>query len=388
MNNMKKTLFAAVIISAAGLSGCASTESTQESIHNTNDVEVMDEAALAMQKVKALTEHVEQQYESSKDENYVFFAPDSWKQVNSAMSTMRTLVTQFDPNDQGFFGGPSESKVIDKIEEAQAALDNAKRIKELVSVFLTKQLADIEYLTPQVHGSWQSELNDINETIADLIADIEDDNSAKGYEKRSAVVQNRLLQLEIKIVKSNYYTPLIKKMKALDQDLIPQTYVLVEQSVKQLDGAIILEPRNKSVIETIAAKVEDDLRRANNVTTEVNWINRVARSKSEQIALRYRNAIATMAFNLFDEDISSLTYVEQVAYFDHTLRNKLAQQQALNDEQAQLIMTLTEKGALIETDGLVENKILTDLNTAATDAEPLSIANPLDDAAMSTAIEE
>ncbi|PKH04942.1 hypothetical protein [Moritella sp. Urea-trap-13] len=372
---MKKTLCAAMILSAAGLSGCASSESTQGSVDNSNAVEVMDEATLAIQKVKALAEHVEQQYDAGKDEDYVFFAPDSWKKINSAVRSMRTLVAKFDPNDQGFFGGPSESKVTDKIEEAQEALDNAVRIKTLVSVFLTQQLADMEYLSPHVHGQWQNELDDIHESTADLIADIEDDESTDGYEKSSAKIQERLLQLEIRIVKSNFYTPLVKKMKKLDQELIPQTYAQIQQRITQLKDAIELAPREQHILDTIIAKVEDDLRRANNVTTEVNWINSVDRSESEKIALRYRDAIATVAFKLFAKDISSFTYIEQITYFDNALRHKLNQQKVINNEQAELIISLTEKvkGALIETDGLtdglVEDKIITDLNRIATDAD-------------------
>ncbi|MDX2320114.1 MAG: hypothetical protein QNK26_05885 [Moritella sp.] len=366
---MKKTLFAAIVISVAGLSGCASTESTQNNVHNTNDVEIMDEATLAIQKIKALAEHVEQQYESGKNENYVYFAPDSWKKINSAVRSMRTLVAKFDPNDQGFFGGPSESKVIAKIEQAQEALDNAARIKLLVSEFLALQLADIEYLTPQVHGQWRSALTDINDTMADLIADIEDDNSTDDYAKESAAIQARLLQLEIRIVKSNYYNPLVTKMKKLDQDLIPQTYLQIQLSIKQLNDAIIVAPRAQTVIDKMVAKVEDDLRRANNVTAEVNWIKSIDRSESEKIALRYRDSIATVAFNLFATDISSLSYVEQVTYFEDAVQNKLSQQQLFNDEQAQLIISLAEKvkSAVVENENVDQEKVSADLDIAASE---------------------
>jgi len=335
---MKKTLCAAMIISAAGLSGCASSESTQGSVDNSNAVEVMDEAALAIQKVKALAEHVEQQYDAGKDEDYVFFAPDSWKKINSAVRSMRTLVAKFDPNDQGFFGGPSESKVTDKIEEAQDALDNAVRIKTLVSVFLTQQLADMEYLSPHVHGQWQNELDDIHESTADLIEDIEDDESTDGYEQSSAKIQARLLQLEIRIVKSNLYTPLVKKMKKLDQGLIPETYAQIQQRIVQLKDAIELAPREQHILDAIIVKVEDDLRRANNVTTEVNWINSVDRSESEKIALRYRDAIATVAFKLFAKDISSLTYIEQITYFDNALRHQLNHKKSLMMSRLNLLL--------------------------------------------------
>jgi len=342
MNDMKKTLLAAMIISAAGLSGCASTEATSDNVHNTNDVAVMDEAALAIQTVQALADHVERQYQAAKQQNYVFFAPDSWRDINSAVRNMRTLVAKFDPNDQGFFGGPSESKVVDKIETAQEALDKAVRIKILVSDFLVQQLADIVYLTPKVHGQWQSELNNINDSMADLIADIEDDDETDGYEKRSAKLQARLLQLEIRIVKSNYYTPLVKKMKKLDQDLIPQTYAQIQQSIQQLNDAIAQAPRAQNTIDNIITQVEDDLRRAKNVTVEVNWINSIDRSDSEKIALNYRHAVANVALRLFNKDISSLSYAEQVVILEQELDNKQLEQAVSNDTQTVITAELSE----------------------------------------------
>lgn len=339
---MKKTLFTVVVLSLAGLSGCASTESIPVNAQNGN-VEVMDDAALAIQKVKVIAEKVELQYQSAKDQNYIYFAPDSWKDINSRVRTMRTLVQQFDPNNQGFFGGPSEDKVLDKIEDAQQALDRAARIKILVSEYLVQQLADIAYLSPQVRGEWQYELTKIDESVADLIADIEDDDSTSGYEKQSEKIQTRLFDLEIRIVKNKYHTPLITKMKKLDKKLIPVTHAQVQQSLQKLSDAITLAPREQDVIETIVARVEDDLRRANNVTAEVNWIKSIDSSESEKIALRYRDAVATAAFNLFSEDISSLTYTAQVAYFENAMQNNLNHQQVINDEQAQLIMSLTEQ---------------------------------------------
>ena len=117
----------------------------------------------------------------------------------------------------------------------------------------------------------------------------------------------------------------------------------------------------------------------------MNWINSVDRSESEKIALRYRDAIATVAFKLFAKDISSLTYIEQITYFDNALRHQLNQQKILNDEQAELIISLTEKvkGALVEsdseagsdvltgdlTDDVVEQQIVTDLNRIAMGAD-------------------
>jgi hypothetical protein len=323
---MKKTILAAAIISVVGLSGCASTGSEQSANQeNTSNVVLDDAAALADKRVKESAGDVEQHYQSAANENYAYYAPEHWKKVNSELEEMRSLVAEFDPNDQGFFGGPSESDVIEQIDNTQASLEAAQRIKGLVSQFLAQAMADVEYLTPQIKAQWKNDFAQIKRSISGVIAEIEDEGKTAGLETRRATIQGRLLQLEIKIVKSNVYTPLFKQMGNLNKVLIPRSYSQVKKDLVQLNDTIGLSPRNAELIQKLVAGIDNDLIRARNVSLEVSWINSVNRAKSETIALRYRNALEQMAVNMIGKDISSLSFADQISTLESELNHKSAQ---------------------------------------------------------------
>ncbi len=345
---MKKTILAAAIVSVVGLSGCASTSSEQPvSQKGASNVVLDDAASLADKRVKESAGKVEQNYQSATNENYAYYAPAHWKKVNSELKEMRSLVAEFDPNDQGFFGGPSESDVIEQIDNTQASLEAAQRIKGLVSQFLAQAMADVEYLSPQITAQWQNDFAQINRSISAVIAEIEDEGKTAGLETRRANIQGRLLQLEIKIVKSNVYMPLFKQMGNLNKVLIPQSYSQVKKDLVQLNDTIGLSPRNAELIQKLVAGVDNDLIRARNVSLEVNWINSVNRAKSETIALRYRNALEKMAVNMIGKDISSLSFADQISTLESELNHKSAQIAAVemkkSAEQARLISALRKQ---------------------------------------------
>lgn len=342
---MKKTLLAVTIATAIGLTGCASTSPEQSAGQQVSGAAVQDDAAsLSAKKVKASADAVEMNYQAAKKENYAYFAPAHWKKVNAAIKDMRSIVAEFDPNDQGFFGGPSEVKVLKQINRTQASLDNAQRIKGLVSEYLAQVMADIDYLSPQIGTQWNKDFAQINNAIADLIADIEGEGKTSGFETRRANIQGRLLQLEVKIVKSTHYTPLFQQWGQLDKALIPLSYSQVKKDLVALNDAINLSPRNLDKIKDLVAVVENDLTRAKNVSTEVSWINSIDRRKSETIALRYRNALEKLAVNLVDKDISGLSFNKQIITLENEINHKLAQMAASEEqklaEQQQLIHEL------------------------------------------------
>lgn len=179
---MKNTILAIAVVSVLGLSGCASIGLEQFGGQDSaSKAELADSASVATTKVNELAEEVEQNYLSAKDENYAYYAPAHWKKANSAIKKMRKIVAKFDPNNQGFFGGPSESAVIKQIETTQISLDGAKRTKNLVSPFLAQVIENVEYLTPQIDEQWQDEFAGIQVAIVDVIADIEQEEKTGGF---------------------------------------------------------------------------------------------------------------------------------------------------------------------------------------------------------------
>jgi len=197
-------------------------------------------------------------------------------------------------------------------------------------------MADVAYLTPKIQMQWQGELKKINNTIIDVIADIEDEGNTSGFETRRANIQVRVLKLEIKMVKNTHFTPLLGQMQKLDQDLIPKSYAQVKASLVKLNDSISLNPRNMAVINNLVSVVESDLSRAKNVSMEVNWINSIEPEDHEDIALRYRNAFEKISLSIIEKDISSLSYNQQMVRFESEINDKLA-------GQTSVINGLTEK---------------------------------------------
>jgi len=354
---MKKTILATAVITIVGLSGCASTTpETSANLNVTNKIESNDAASLSRQKVTESATQVEQNYLSAQSERYSYYAPASWKTVNALIKKMRTLVAEFDPNDQGFFGGPSESEVITLIEKTQASLDKALRIKDLVSQYLAQPMADVAYLSPKIQMQWQGELTKINNTIIDVITDIEDEGNTSGFETRRANIQVRILKLEIKMVKRTHYAPLLGQMQKLDQDLIPKSYAQVKEALVKLNDSISLNPRNSEVINNLVSVAESGLARAKSVSMEVNWINSIDSDNSENIALHYRNAFEKLSLSIIEKDVSSHSYAQQMVRFESEINYKL-------EEQTTVINGLTEKLAIaMSAVNTAQNPVVTELN--------------------------
>ena len=324
---MKKTILATAVIAIVGLSGCASTTpGTSANLNVENKIEHNDAALLSTQKVNKSATQVEQNYLLAQSERYSYYAPSSWKRINASIKKMRTLVVEFDPNDQGFFGGPTESEVLTKIDKTQTSLDKARRIKGLVSQYLAQPMADAAYLSPKIQMQWQGELKKINNAIINVIADIEDEGNTSGFETRRSNIQARILTLEIKMVKSTHYAPLLAQMKKVDQNLIPKSYAQVKSALVKLNDSINLAPRNSEMINSLVSVVESDLARANNISAEVNWINSIDSEHGEDIALRYRNAFEKLSLSVIEQDISSLSYSQQMIRFESEINGKLTEQ--------------------------------------------------------------
>jgi len=344
---MKRTLIAVGIASVIGLSGCASTPADQleGQVAATTAETAADVASLqAKQKVTDKAAKVEQLYLSAKNDNVIYFAPEHWSTVKSKLAEMRSQVNEFDPNDQGFFGGPSEDDVIESIDETEAALASAAKIKTLVAAYLAQPVEDVTYLTPKIKPQWKKSFAAINRSLANLIADIEDDEETTGYDERRAKIQASLFKLEVKVVINTHYTPLLKRSSQLTKSLIPASYKIVQQELAKLNSAIAIAPRDITVIDVLTKDVENALLRAKNVTTEVKWIRSIERSKAEEIALRYRHTVEEIAQNLVSEDISSLTFDEQMSKIESLVNAKINNIQVAEEksraEQAVLIDAL------------------------------------------------
>ncbi len=339
------------------ITGCASFDKKSSTTADLQQTKVSN--SRLNQRVNDAVTNVEQTYLKAKDENFATYAPNTWKSIQKDLVSMRKLVNRFDPNDQGFFGGPSESTVLEDIAEVSDALIKAQKTKAQVTAFLAKPLADIEYLTPKIDNVWQRDFAIINQDLNKIINMIEDDYLVSRQELERDKLQKKISDLEINIVTADYYSPLEDQFNLLNQQLIPQSYNNVSQGLQQLNGIIVTTPRNTSSLTTTASLVKNEIQRAEHVTTDVNWINGLDIKQREQVVLRYRATLEGLGTKFIGQDLSNLSYKAQVQTFELALTAKLAEFETKEVDVviAENIETTVESRP-IENNSIIENSIV------------------------------
>ncbi|MFT5880963.1 MAG: nicotinamide mononucleotide adenylyltransferase [Moritella sp.] len=357
-----------VLLFLTAVTSCASFEKKSASreiqiIQHTTDANKM-----ISQRVKDAATNVERNVVLSQAENYEYYAPSTWKKIKSDRAKMHILVNNFDPSDQGFFGGPSESTVLKSIRQTQASMDKAMQTKTLVNGFLAQPQADIKYLEPKINNTWKIDFERINDDLIRLIANLEyDDNIANHRASRDAL-QKKIDDLEILIVKGHYYSPLQAKFEKLDSQLIPSSYEQIQNELQQLDYRITQSPRDQENLTQAANLVKDNIQRAQHIVTDVNWINGLAKSQRENIVLHYRNGLEALSLKLLNKDLSTLSYKDQINEFEAAVVEKIRHNKMLKMEQ------LNEQGTEIEQ----LKSQLVKLHTSTTKTVNLTVSNKVE----------
>lgn len=275
------------------------------------------------QRVNDSANQVELDYLKAKDNNYSYYAPNTWLSIENDLVRMRQLVNRFDPHDQGFFGGPSEETVLSSIAEVSNELIKAQETKHEVITFLAQPLADIEYLTPKIDTVWQSDFNKINRNLSKLINNIEKKYAVSRQENDRDKLQRKIQDLEINIVTAEYYSPLEKQFDQLNKQLIPQSYNHVLQGLRELNNVIMTTPRDSTALIKVTNMVTNRIQSAEHITTDVTWINNLNKRQREKIVLHYRATLESLGLKFLDQDLSNLSYKAQVKTFELALSAKL-----------------------------------------------------------------
>lgn len=316
---MKKFKLTHTVLLFILVTGCANVEQSAYTA-----AELQQANMQQSQRVNDAANQVETDYLKAIDKSFNYYVPNTWKSIQKDLISMRQLVKKFDPSDQGFFGGPSEQKVLTSISDVSNQLLQAKETKIKVITFLAKPLADIEYLKPKVDTTWQRDFNSINQNMNTLINNIEKNYAQSRQQSARDKLQGKINELEINIVTADYYSPLEKKLEQLNKQLIPLSYNHVLQDLQQLNHVITTTPRDTRLLTAVANLVKKDIQSAQHVTTDVVWINKLNKKQREEIVLHYRATLESLGLNFIDQDLSNLSYKAQVQTFEFALSAKLA----------------------------------------------------------------
>lgn len=305
------------------LVGCSSVDS------NTNNSNKTITNIASHQRVTDAVAKTESDYEIALEQKYDYLAPKTWKKAQKSMTRMRNIVSEFDADDQGFFGGPSEGKVLSYVNSAQQYLDKAKAHQAKASQFLAKPIADMDYLRPSITKPWQRDYSKLEKSLSRLIISFEKNSDINRHTKSKDKLVKSITLLEINIVKADIYEPLNNEFKLLSSRLIPTTYRTTKADLQKLNTTIQTSPRNRAEIDTNALTVKNDLSRAKHISSAVKWINKIPKSQRENIVLHYRNKFESLSKALLKEDLSTYSFTEQIEIFS----NKYAE---LKDKNANI----------------------------------------------------
>jgi len=300
---------------------------------------------------------------ANNDRNITIYAPNLWKKAVYNMNEMRDIVGKFDADDQGFFGGPSESKVLSYISQTQMSVDKAKQHAKIVSDFLKQPVDDITFITPKINDIWQREFQGINRSLNALIRDLEKNNNLQRHTNSKEKLQARISNLEVKIIIAEVYTPLKRQVETLNDNLIPISYAKTSQALAVLNSQIAASPRDTKVIKILAEKVQQDLLRSQHVSKDVDWINRLSSSQREKAVLHYRNSLEKLSKKLFETDTSTLSFSGQIKELEAMFSSQLVTKKVIIDQ------ALTNDKTRIET--VIEpEKMITTEKVEVTNVEP------------------
>lgn len=351
MDNLQTFKLSLTVLFFSLVSGCASFEKKTSATANLQQNKITN--TQLTQQIKDASVQVEQDYQQAKQQNFNYYAPNIWQSVQHDIVDMRRLVNKFDPNDQGFFGGPSESAVFASITEISNKLIQAQKIKQQISTFLAQPLADIAYLTPKINDQWQSDFNNINQDVNQIINDLENDYAASAQNNQRYKLQKKIHALEINIVMADYYAPLARQFEQLDQWVIPQSYNEVLADLEKLDDIITTSPRDMATIDQAAMLVKKAIQSAQHVTADVNWINNLDKIQREDIVLQYRTTLESLGLKFIDQDLSDLSSKAQVQAFELGLSTKLAKYETSPNEvetkQIEVEVDITEETSIEST---------------------------------------
>lgn len=364
------------------VTGCASFDNK---VASTAELQRIAEINIqANQRVNDAVALVEQNYLKASDENFTFYAPKTWKSIQQNITDMHDIVNRFDPSDQGFFGGPSEEQVFISIREASNGLDRAEQTKAKVIAFLSKPLADIEYLSPKITPTWQRDFTYINKSMSKLIHNIETNNASSRQVANRDKLQKKLSELEINIVTAEYYSPLEDKFKQLNQRLIPQSYNRVQQELQNLTTVITSSPRDVIALNDAANLADKYIKSAEHVSIDVNWINKLNKKQREQIVLNYRATVEDLGHKFLGQDLSDLSYKQQVSTFKLELSAMLSEFEAESVQVASNTITLENAPQGTNVSNTTLEDVPKDENVTSTTLEDA----PKDENVTSTTLED
>ncbi len=341
---MTRSKFLPLSILVIGLSGCASTPDLSfPSLTSSND------PAETADTTDKMFDQITQKYNkwTSIIDNSDYMAKYSHK-------SYRSLMKQWEETKELYKQIQDKPEIVDEktsllsfstygerfdesVEELDKKYTSLNSVIEQAKTLIPAAIEEHSYLLDaKLDIKSPTEFQKISNLYQDLFNYISDGKSDKAKEYQTLYLE-RALAFEVNTAKTEYYVPLISKLTTYKSKgmniLAPQTFVLTESTVLNVEDEIKLDPRDKANIESKVAAAEFHLAHLEQMAKEVQILSNIKEGKFEPTLLEIENKLLKVSQEIDGKDFRDNQLTGQI---DNILNSVKAMKRKINELETAL----------------------------------------------------
>ena len=365
MKVSKVVLAVSVLLSVVG---CQSTSTTGDSAQKSTNMDVQTATKTrTFQSIQPIYEEWEQKL--TEVASLEIYAPENYSDLQDAWSEAKEIYLDIEKKpelllkDYSIFSSQTYAEAFD---ERIAVLDTNYKsmltLKEKSDRVLADSIAQIEYLQfLEADKLFSSDYKKIYSQYRDLFNYVLVDELENAQEAQVDFL-NEARELEVKVVREKYITPLKKQLKTLKNEdfheVAPLTFSKATSQIELAESKIEASPRDKSIIKLAVQAAEFELNHVRNVAQEVKLLASVEDDEFEQAVLRMENKLLSISTIVNNKDYRDLAIRVQSQKIIESISELKTSNQTV--ELSSEVEKLAEKLALLESENKKQAQQLID----------------------------
>ncbi|MGF1710384.1 ATPase [Vibrio kagoshimensis] len=365
---MKVSKVALAISVLLSVVGCQSTSTTSDSAQKPTNMDVQTQTETrTFQSIQPIYEEWEKTLVGVT--SLEIYAPENYSDLQDAWSEAQEIYLDIEKKpelllkDYSIFSSQTYAEAFD---ERIAVLENNYKsmleLKEKSDRVLADSIAQIEYLQfLEADKLFSSNYKNIYSQYRDLFNYVLVDELENAQEAQVDFL-NDARELEVKVVREKYITPLKKQLKTLKNEdfheVAPLTFSKASSQIELAESKIEASPRDKSIITLAVQSAEFELNHVRNVAQEVKLLASVEDDKFEQAVLRMENKLLSISTVVNNKDYRDLAIRVQSQKIIESISELKTSNQTV--ELSSEVDKLSEKLTLLESENKKQAQQLID----------------------------
>ncbi len=315
MNKLKVAFAVSMLL---GVAGCSSTpDTTTES--TTNAAVVEDSASVFEGTTQTHQEWVAQLVGV---ESLKIYSPENYRELTSAWKEAGEIYAEMqkDPKlatkDYSMFSSETYAEAYqEQIKIVSTQFTALNDLKQQADVILADAIAQMNYLDVlNAKAIYSSSYNTVSNLYQRLFGYVLENDLDRAQEKQVEFLAKGR-ELEIKIIKREYITPLQKELKTLRTEgfhrVAPVSFANADSEIKLAANIAQTNPRDRKAIEDAVADAKFEIEHVKQVTHQVRLLAAIEDDKFEESVLEIENKLLAISQAVDGSDFRNLVLREQ-----------------------------------------------------------------------------